>query len=161
MQISRYHPGMLCQASRAAYCRDADGRYIYSLWSATNTVQMMSAHTRDIKEMSTCLGLGQKARSWYGHRLKNDKEDACKDAELGILVELHKQFTAMHKWMTKATPTEGAKLMQHGQHMDHLVEEVNRLIITKIWVSNRQRRCDLLLRPNTPEISHCSRYKIL
>ena len=34
---------------------------IYSLWSATNTIQMMSSYTRDVKEMSKFLGLGQKA----------------------------------------------------------------------------------------------------
>ena len=80
---------------------------IYSVWSATNTVQMMSEHTRDPKEMKRYLGLGQKARFWYGHRPKNDKEEACRDADLGILIELHKQFTSMHKWKTKEAPGEG------------------------------------------------------
>ena len=60
---------------------------IYSVWSATSTVQMMSEHTRDPKEISKYLSLGQKARFWYGHRPKHDKEDASRDAELGIMIE--------------------------------------------------------------------------
>ena len=33
---------------------------IYSVWSATNTVQMMSEHTRDPKEIKKYLGLGRR-----------------------------------------------------------------------------------------------------
>ena len=33
---------------------------VYSLWSATNTVQMISEHTRDIVEMKNTLALGKK-----------------------------------------------------------------------------------------------------
>ena len=38
---------------------------VYSLWSATNTIQMLSAHTRDKQEIKKYLSLGQKARYWY------------------------------------------------------------------------------------------------
>ena len=62
---------------------------VYTVWSATNTVQMMSEHIRDTTEMKKYLGLGQNARFWYGHRPKHDKEDAYRDANLGILIELH------------------------------------------------------------------------
>ena len=44
------------------------------------------------------------------------------------MIELHKQFTSMHKWINKDTPTDGAKLMQHIRHMDHMEGEVNRLL---------------------------------
>ena len=80
---------------------------IYSVWSATNTVQMMSAHTRDTKEMTKYLGLGQKVRFWYGHRPKKDKEDTYRDTDLGVMIELHKQFTSMQIWKNKDTPSEG------------------------------------------------------
>ena len=73
------------------------------------------------------MGLGQKARFWYGHRPKNYKEDAYRDTDLGIMIELHKQFTSMHKWKLKSTPTEGEQLQQHIAHMDHMVSEISRL----------------------------------
>ena len=63
---------------------------VYNIWSATNTVQMISEHTRDISEIKKYLSLGQKARFWYGHRPKNDKEAAYRDAHLGVMIELHK-----------------------------------------------------------------------
>ena len=82
---------------------------------------MISEHTRDIAEIKKYLGLGQKARFESGRRPKNDKEDAYKDADLGILIELHKQFTSMHKWKNKDIPWGEQQLMQHIAHMDHLV----------------------------------------
>ena len=74
---------------------------VYRIWSAANTMQMMSEHTRDPKEIKKYLGMGQKARFWYRHRPKNDKEEAYKDADLGVMIELHKQFTSMHTWKQK------------------------------------------------------------
>ena len=101
---------------------------IYSVWSATNIVHMMSEHTRDPKEMQKYLGLGQKARFWYGQRPKNDKEESYRDADLGVMIELHKQLTSMHKWKTKEAPAEGDQLMQRVAHMDHLIDEIIRLL---------------------------------
>ena len=63
---------------------------VYSLWSATNTVQMMSAHTKDPKEIKKYLSLGQKARFWYGPRVKREKEDAYADSDIGVIIKLHK-----------------------------------------------------------------------
>ena len=100
----------------------------YSLWSATNIVQIMSAHTSDTKEMTKYLGFGQKAHFWYGHRPKHDKEDTYRDTDLGVMNELQNQFTAMHKRKNKDTPTEGTKLIQHIQHMDYTEIEVSRLL---------------------------------
>ena len=74
------------------------------------------------------LGLGQEATFMYGHRPKNDKEETYRDADLGVLIELHKQFTAMHRWMTKAPPETGEQLLQHVSHIDYLTDEVARLI---------------------------------
>ena len=56
------------------------------------------------------------------------KKDAYRDAELGILVVLHKEFTAMHTRMAKAPPETGEQLLQHISHMDYLIDEVARLI---------------------------------
>ena len=100
---------------------------VYSLWSATTTVQMLSAYTRDKQEIKKYLSLGQKARYWYAPRDKKEKEDSYIDSDLGILIELHKQFVAMHKWKNKETPEEAFKLAQHIEHMDHLMVEIKRL----------------------------------
>ena len=89
---------------------------------------MMSAHTRDIKEISKDLGLGQKARFWSGHGPKHDTEDAYKDADLGVIIEFHKQFASMHKWKTKDTPAEAYQLTQHIDHMDQMTNEISRLL---------------------------------
>ena len=43
---------------------------VYSTWSATTTVQLLSAHTRDKQEIKKYLGVGQKARFWYAPRPK-------------------------------------------------------------------------------------------
>ena len=101
---------------------------VYSLWSGTNTVQMMSVHTKDTKEMAKYQSLGQKARFMYGHRPKHDKEDTYGDTEFRVLIELHKQFTSMHRCVVKATPEHGEQLQQHISHMDHMTAEVARLI---------------------------------
>ena len=76
---------------------------VYSLWSATTTVQMLSAYTRDKQEIKKYLSLGQKARYWYAPREKKEKEDSHVDSDLGILIELHKQFVSMHKWEKRHT----------------------------------------------------------
>ena len=101
---------------------------VYSIWSATNTVQMMSEHTRDVAEIKKHLGLGQKARFWYGHLPKHEKEDAYRDMHLGILIKLHKQFTMLHKYASKDTPEGAQQLLQRIQHIDHIVEEIDRLL---------------------------------
>ena len=101
---------------------------VYSLWSATTTVQLLSAYTRDKQEIRKYLSLGQKARFWYAPRSKKEKEDSYIDSDLGVLVEIHKQFVAMHKWELKETPEEDFKLAQHIAHMDHLMAEKDRLI---------------------------------
>ena len=44
---------------------------VYSLWSATNIVQMVSAHTKDPKELKGFLKLGQKAHFNYMPRRPN------------------------------------------------------------------------------------------
>ena len=71
--------------------------HVYSLWSATDTVQMISVHTKDTKEMAKNLSLGQMSRFMYGHRPKHEKEETYRDTDLGILIELHKEFTSMHR----------------------------------------------------------------
>ena len=101
----------------------------YNIWSATNTVQMMSEHTRDVSEIKKYLSLGQKARFWYGHRPKNDKEAAYRDAHLGIMIELHKQFTMLHRYASKETPDNPQHLMQKIEHVDHIDGEINRLVV--------------------------------
>ena len=101
---------------------------VYSLWSATNTVQMLSAHTRDKQETKKYLSLGQQARYWYAPRGKKEKEDSYGDSDLGVMIELHKQFVSMHKWKTKETPEDAAKLMQHIEHMDQMMDEIDRPI---------------------------------
>ena len=62
----------------------------YSIWSATTTVQLLSSHTRDAKEIAKYLGTGQKAKFWYAPRQKKEKEDSYTDSDLGVMVELHK-----------------------------------------------------------------------
>ena len=70
---------------------------VYSVWSATATVQLLSSHTRDAKEIAKYMSTGQKARFWYAPRPKKEKEDSYVDSDLGVLIELHKQFVSMHK----------------------------------------------------------------
>ena len=101
---------------------------VYSVWSATNTVQMISEHTRDISEMRKYLSLGQKARYWYGHRPKNDKESAYRDAHLGVMIELHKQFTMLHRYASRDIPELPHQVLQRVEHMDHIDNEINRLV---------------------------------
>ena len=101
---------------------------VYSLWSATNTVQRLSGHTRDKQEVKKYLSLGQKARYWYAPRGKKENEDSYGDADLGIMIEQHKQFISMHKWKTKETPEDAAKLMQHIARMDQMMDEIDRLL---------------------------------
>ena len=64
----------------------------------------------------------------YGRRPKHEKEDSYRDSDLGILIELHKQLTAIHRWQHKSTPEEREQLQQNIAHIDHLVDEINRLI---------------------------------
>ena len=33
----------------------------------------------------------------------------------------------MHKWKTKETPEDEVKLMQHIEHMDQMMDEIDRL----------------------------------
>ena len=117
---------------------------VYSLWSATTTVQLLSSHTRDKQEIKKYLSLGQKARCWYAPRAKKEKEDSYMDSELGILVELHKQVVAMHKWKLKEPPEEAFKMTQHIEYMDHLMAEIDRLIrklpTHENWESKKGRR---------------------
>ena len=70
---------------------------VYSVWSATETVQLLSRHTRDTKEIAKYMSTGQKARFWYAPRPKKEKEDSYVDSDLGVLIELHKQYVSMHK----------------------------------------------------------------
>ena len=101
---------------------------VYSTWSATTTVQLLSAHTRDVQEMKKYLSMGQKARFWYAPRTKKEKEDSYIDSDLGVLNELHEQVVAMHKWMRK--DIGGMNAMRRGQHEEHkasLIAEVERL----------------------------------
>ena len=100
---------------------------VYSLWSATNTVHMLSAHTRDKQEIKKYISLGQKARYWYAPREKKEKEDSYVDSDSGILIELHKQFVSMHKWKNKGTPEDATQLTQHIEHLDKLMDEIDRL----------------------------------
>ena len=101
---------------------------VYSTWSATTTVQLLSAHTRDKQEIKKYLSMGQKARFWYAPRTKKEKQDSYVDSDLGVLIELHKQFVAMHKWKLKETPIETTKLASHMEHWDHFIAEIDRLI---------------------------------
>ena len=64
----------------------------------------------------------------YGRRPTHENEDSYRDSDLGILIELHKQLTAMHRWQHKSTPEEGEQLQQHIAHIDHLVDEINSLV---------------------------------
>ena len=43
------------------------------------------------------------------------------------MIELHKQFTSMHKWKTKDTPKNGPQLIEYVKHMDHMFAEIDRL----------------------------------
>ena len=88
-----------------------------------NDVHSHEGHQRNFQ----IFGLGAKTRFWYGHRPKDDKEDAYRDTDLGIMIELYKQFTSMHAWKLKNTATEGEQLQQHIAHMEHMVSEISRL----------------------------------
>ena len=101
----------------------------YSIWSATTTIQLLSVHTRDIKEYRKYLGTGQKARFWYAPRPKKEKEDTYVDSDLGVLTELQKQLVSMHKWMRKDTGSMSEiQKVQHEEHKASLIAEVARLI---------------------------------
>ena len=114
---------------------------VYSIWSATTVVQLLSVHTRDAEAYAKYLNIGQKARYIHGKRPKNDEEETYRDADLGILNELHKQFTAMHRWKHRDTPEGGMQLLQHIDHMDYMIEEIKRL--TQI-LPHQLPRADLL-----------------
>ena len=81
-----------------------------SFWSATSVVQVFSEHTGDSVEYKEYLGIGQKAQFIYANRQELDKEREYMDTNLGILIEVHKQFTAIEIWVGKATPEGGDKL---------------------------------------------------
>ena len=93
---------------------------------------------------------------------KNYKEDAYRDTDLGIMIELHKQFTSMHKWQLKSAPTEGAQLQQHIAHMDHMVSEMGRLTpkLPTIWAYKKPISYGLLQQHNMPEILLCNRCRV-
>ena len=57
-----------------------------------------------------------------------DKEKACRDTNLGIVMEAHKQFTSLLMWLGKATPEGQEQVMQHVQHHDYIIQELNRLV---------------------------------
>ena len=100
---------------------------VYSTWSATTTVQLLSVHARDKQEIKKYLSMGQKARFWYAPRPKKGKEDSYVDSDLGVLIKLHKQFVAMHKWKLKQMPC-ATRLAQHMEHRDYLIAEIERII---------------------------------
>ena len=101
---------------------------IYSIWSATAVKKLLSVHTRNQKEYTKDLPMGQKAKFMYGRRPKHEKEDTYRDTDLGILIELHKQLTSIHRWQHKSTPEEGEQLLQHIAHLDYMIDEINRLV---------------------------------
>ena len=43
------------------------------------------------------------------------------------MIELHKQFTSMHKLNMKDTPENGPQLIEYVKHTDHMVAEIDRL----------------------------------
>ena len=45
------------------------------------------------------------------------------------MIELHKQFTMLHRYATKATPDNPQQLMQRIEHIDHIDEEIRRLVV--------------------------------
>ena len=61
-------------------------------------------------------------------RPKHEKEAAYKDMHLGILVELHKQFTMLHRYASRDTLERAQQLIQRIEHIDHIVEEIDRLV---------------------------------
>ena len=72
--------------------------------------------------------MGQKARYMYGKRPKHEKADTYRDTDLGILIELHKQLTCIHRRKHKSTPEEGEQFLQHIAHMDYMIDEINRFV---------------------------------
>ena len=71
--------------------------------------------------------MGQKVQYIYTKTQMQDKEKTYRDANSGIVIQVHKQLTALQRWLGKATPEDGDRLLQHIQQRDSIGQELDRL----------------------------------
>ena len=112
---------------------------VYSMWSATNVIQMLSEHTRDKQEYKKYLGLGQKASISMLRDTEWIRRKHIGMLTLGVLIELHKQLTAWRRWQQKATPTTDMQVQQHVQRYENIGNDLLR--IADVIPKHKDRAC--------------------